>query len=248
MIKIGIVDDERPNVINLELLIKKYIPNTNIRWLETDSTMVSGRLTKDPIDLLFLDIQMPKISGFDLLQQIEPRNFEVVFVTAYSEYALRAIKLAALDYLLKPIDLRELRQSFHRYYSIGKLEKMQRINYFLYQWQNADRDSKIALPEKEGTIYQEIQDIIYCQAFNNYTKFYFVNRQPVLVANTLKEYENLLAQNGFIRIHKSYLVNVHHVTELNSHDPSLIIHGQIKLPIALARRKEVRMQMQKFVK
>ena len=245
-IKAIIIDDE-PKAIDV---LKRYCEQTDfIDLLATfrDPVKALSFLQDEAVALLFLDINMPLLSGMELLNVLKVKP-KIIFTTAYSEYALDSYDHDALDYLLKPIDLRELRQSFHRYYSIGKLEKMQRINYFLYQWQNADRDSKIALPEKEGTIYQEIQDIIYCQAFNNYTKFYFVNRQPVLVANTLKEYENLLAQNGFIRIHQSYLVNVHHVTELNSHDPSLIIHGQIKLPIALARRKEVRMQMQKFVK
>ncbi|MCG9881306.1 MAG: LytTR family DNA-binding domain-containing protein [Bacteroidia bacterium] len=166
-------------------------------------------------DLVMLDIEMPFKNGFDLLAEQPNRTFDVIFTTAYDSYAIKAIKFSAMDYLLKPIDSEEL-----KYAIIRTLEKRQRIQHqpqmqitnLLENLKTINNNNfKLSLQTSEGSIYVPIDEIIRCESNANYTRFYFANEKPTIVSKTLKEFDELLTDYGFCRVHHSYLINLKYI-------------------------------------
>jgi two-component system LytT family response regulator len=164
-------------------------------------------------DVIFLDIQMQKETGFDLLKKIGEINFEIVFVTAYSEFAIDAIKFSAIDYLLKPIDINDLKAAVEK---LGKktTDKLisQKVDILMQNFRSENAENyRLAISDSDGITFVNINEIIYCEGSSNYTNFYLQNGKKHIVAKTLKEYEELLSNYNFFRIHNSYLVNLKEV-------------------------------------
>ena len=162
-------------------------------------------------DVVFLDIQLQRETGFDLLTRLKEINFEVIFTTAYSEYAIKAFKFSAIDYLLKPIDIEELKKA------VSKVEKRvsnsmaSRLTQLVQNLKQGSAENyKIALPTMEGLVFVNIKDILYCEASSNYTQI-FTTEEKYLVSKTLKEYDELLSDHNFFRIHNSYLININSI-------------------------------------
>lgn len=213
MLKVLIVDDENKSRESLKMIIEEFCANVEVVGL---ASSVKEALTevelKNP-DVVFLDIRMNKETGFDFLSKCKKINFEVVFTTAYSEYAIDAIKFSALDYLLKPINVNQLKEA------VAKAEK--RIaqdtfkDKFEYLLQNFKVDSsenyKLVLPTIEGLIFLSFKDVIYCEASSNYTCFHLKDGKKFTVSKTLKEYDELLTSYNFFRIHHSYLINLREI-------------------------------------
>ncbi|RCR67742.1 LytR/AlgR family response regulator transcription factor [Larkinella punicea] len=213
MIKAIVVDDEADGRAAIAMALARYCPEVFIaESCETPEAGVRAIHAHKP-DLVFLDIQMPRMSGFDVLQKLSPITFEVVFVSAYDRYAIQAIKFSALDYLLKPLDVDELIQA------VRKVEERLRLknNPFGYQsvLHNLQfRDGKIkrlAVPALDGISFFDTDSIIFCRADGSYTTLYMRNKQQVVVAKKLKDFETLLAESDFCRVHHSALINVRHV-------------------------------------
>lgn len=213
MIRTILIDDETDSRETLKIAIEKYCPEVVIQQLcETPEQGLEAIKHTKP-DLVFLDVQMPHMSGFDLLQRAAPINFEVIFVTAHDQYAIKAIKFSALDYLLKPVDVDELlhgvrkvkerlhhESSSHRYQSV--------LNNI--QYKNRDIE-KLAVPTLEGIDFFNTDDIIYCKAEGNYTVLFLRNKQREMICRNLKDCENLLVEPRFCRVHHSALVNMQHI-------------------------------------
>ena len=163
--------------------------------------------------LVFLDVQMPHMSGFDLLQHLDTINFSVIFVTAFDKYAIKAIKFSALDYLLKPIDIDDLQKAIRRFKEIKTPDHTanQLRNMFKNVTHQDGAFEKLAVPTLQGLEFLKVGDIIFCEADGNYTMVHLRDKQQLLVSKTLKEFENLLEESGFCRIHHSYLVNLAHI-------------------------------------
>lgn len=162
-------------------------------------------------DLVFLDIEMPSKNGFDLLREIQDRTFEVIFTTAFNQYAIQAIKLNALDYLLKPIDFDELKQTLQN--AVLKIKQKQssatQIEHLLHNLKTINHtEHKLTLPCAEGVLFVSINQIVRCESDANYTRFYIKDEKPILVCKTMREYEELLADYNFCRIHNSHLINL----------------------------------------
>lgn len=240
MIKALIIDDEPSAVNTLTLMLHHYAPE--IAELKSTNDPHEGlQLIKTwQPSLVFLDIQMPFINGLDLLKQLPRINFSIVFTTAHDQYAIEAIRFSALDYLLKPIDADELRQAIDRFIAKDSLSANQALyNNFLHNISTPDKkDFKLALATTEGLFFYSPDEIIRIEGENNYTRFFFTSKKMVIISRTLKEYEEILSGYGFIRVHKSYIINKKHIVNY-THDGFLIMTDQSKVEISRRRKKEV---------
>ena len=209
-LKTIIVEDEQTSREILKNYLNKYCPTVEVvgEAKNIDEGLVLIR--NNDLDLVFLDVEMPYGSGFDLLDKLGKTDFEVVFVTAYNQYAIEALNKHASYYLLKPISIDELIKAVD-YVTELKNKEDALQNSVLTPKINVT-NKKITIPTQDGFEVIEMQDIIYCKADDNYTELYLKDNYKKLVSKTLKYFENLLKENGFARIHKSYLVNVSYIS------------------------------------
>lgn len=207
-----LVDDEPLNLEGLEKMIKRYCPELTVTGKAESAQQALDMIRAQSPQIVFLDIQMPKENAFDLLDKLMPVDFEIIFVTAFDNYALKAFRYSALDYLLKPVDMDELRTAVQKA-KTKLLEKdvNLRLSGFLEQIKDKSGQSRIALKTKEGLIFYPVKDILYCTAERAYTRFTFTNGKQLLVTGNLKEFEGLLPDDNFCRVHDSYLINLDHV-------------------------------------
>jgi two-component system, LytTR family, response regulator len=238
-----LIDDEASNRENLQGLLKKYCPEVVV-LAEAESIEQGVSIIKQyQPDLVFLDIRLHGGSGFDLLQQLDEIHFEIVFITAYDKYGIQAVKFAALDYLLKPVDIEELKTAVAKAHArIGQKKKNERLGYLLEHLSHKpDQPAKIALPLLNETMYVSVADIIRCEASNTYTNFFLASGEKLLVSQTLKEYDRLLTRHGFIRTHQSHLVNTTYVRSWLKEDGGvLLLRDQSKIPVSKLNRQKVK--------
>lgn len=242
MIKAIIVDDEKHNIENLTTLIEKHCPDVMIAGCaETISEGITLIDSKKP-HVVFLDIQMGASTGFDLLKDITDRNFEVIFVTAYDKYGIQAVKFAALDYILKPIDTNELISAIDKVKE--KLEVKQtnpQLDFLVDYLKQNGKPAKIALPQQQEVRYVWVADIVRCEAQNTYTWFFLSNNDKILVSKPLKEYDELLAPHNFIRCHQTHLVNPAFVKSFLKEDGgSLLLQNGLKIPVSKQKKDYVK--------
>lgn len=236
-----IIDDESTAVQTLSLMIEHYIPEIKTIKAVTDPYEGLLLLQSYAPQLLFIDIQMPLMSGFELLKKVPKINFSVIFTTAHDEYAIDAIRFSALDYLLKPIDTDELQSAFKRF-----LEKQNNntgaetlYSNFMYNLNvKNSKDFKLALPTLQGTFFYKPEDIIRLQGEGSYTKFFFADKTSLLTTYTIKTYEDILFNYGFIRVHKSHLVNKAHIVNYLA-DGMLTMTDASKVEISRRRKEDV---------
>ena len=213
MIQALIIDDEADGRDTLKMAIEKYCPEISIQGIYASPEEGKAAIRSIKPDLVFLDVQMPHMSGFDLLQQLSPLSFEVIFVTAHDQYAIKAIRFSALDYLLKPVDIDDL------IHAVKKAEDRLQHKSSGFQYQSvlnniqfrAGKIEKLAVPSFEGIDFFNTDDIIYCQADGNYTTLFLKNKQTQLISRNLKDFESLLVESGFCRVHHSSLINMKHI-------------------------------------
>jgi two-component system LytT family response regulator len=241
MIKALIIDDEPSAVKTLTLMLQHYVPE--VTELKSTNDPHDGlRLLKEwKPGLLFLDVQMPLMNGFELLKQLPEINFNIIFTTAFDKYAVEAIRFSAVDYLMKPIDGDELKEAVKRY--LAKMEasfnNKPLYNNFLHNIHAGSLEGfKLALPTIQGTFFYKPGEIIRLEGEGNYTKFFFEGGKTLLTSKTMKEYEEILENHGFIRVHKSYIINKTHVINLTN-DGMLVLSDQARVEISRRRREEV---------
>lgn len=236
-----IVDDEKNARDFLQKLLTRYFSN-KIIVLETCESVGSAVLAikKHKPEIVFLDIQMPNENGFELFKYFEKIDFELVFTTAYKDYAIDAIKHSALDYLLKPINYIDLLTTMKRFEETKESKHHQERISMLLENINSDNTSftKIALPTQSGYELIKLNNIIYCQSESNYCRVFLVDGVEILVAKTLKYIEELLSSELFIRIHKSFLVNLNFVIKYHKGDElKITLTNKKQLPVSV-RKKE----------
>lgn len=208
--KAVIIDDEQDSRTILANYLKKYCPDITLCGFGQSVETGLQEIEKHNPDIVFLDIEMPYGNGFDLLDRVGDITFETVFVTAYDNYAIQALNQSAAYYLLKPIDIDELIKA------VEKIKKEQQADSYIQHARvlaenKRGATQKIMLPTLEGFEIVNIATILYCEAADNFTKFYFEQNQPLLICRTLKYFEDVLQDHGFIRTHRSYLINPSHV-------------------------------------
>jgi two-component system LytT family response regulator len=220
MIKTILVDDDDSNLKTLIGLLKQYCKNVQI--LATSKTIREAEIAiiKHNPELVFLDVEMQNETGFDLFTLFPTPNFEVIFTTAHEQYALKAIKSSCLEYLLKPIDYRELVGSVEKFENSKQLTKSQnRIETLIENTQNKEKTlSKIAIPSADGYTFLNTSEIQFCEADMNYTKVVTNNGESFLSTKNLKEFEELLSPLNFFRCHKSWLINLNFVKKYSRTD------------------------------
>ncbi|HEX7844484.1 MAG TPA: LytTR family DNA-binding domain-containing protein [Chitinophagaceae bacterium] len=238
MIKAMIVDDEQASIDLLQWLIGQYCPDvTAIKTARGVQEAIPVIHSFQP-DLLFLDIQMPHQSGFDLLTTIDNWNFEVVFTTAYNEFAIQAIRFSALDYLLKPVDESELKKTIERFKAKRIYAPAGQILFrnFIQNISQINKSKfKLALADASEVKYVELDEIIRLQAESNYTNIFLKNNKSFFSAKTLKEYDEMLQGHHFLRVHKSHLVNPAHI---ETYDKSGFLNMSDGSKVEVARRKK----------
>ena len=213
MLKTVIIDDDYVSRVILKEMLLKFLDNIEI--LGEASTVAEGvkLIEETNPDLVLLDISMPDGNGFDLLDKLKSINFKLIFITAYSEYAVRAFKYAAFDYIIKPIIVEDLIRSIMRIPQIPKIDNKSDVKVLKENLLSNEESAQntVALPESNGFAIINIEQIIRCEGKRNYTRIIFKDLPEKIVCRTLLEFENVLAPLGFIRIHRSHLVNIMNV-------------------------------------
>ncbi len=244
MMKVVLIDDERPFRDGLRHLIELYCPQLEILG-EADGVAAGKALiaAKQP-SLVFLDVQMQDGTGLDLLRQLGERSFEVIFTTAFDRFALEAIKLSALDYLLKPIDPEELMRAVEKAEANldkqRKEEKWTQMEAVFQNFLQPQGPKKLVLKDAENIYMVEVPDIVRCEAAGSYTRFYLVDGKEILVSNNLREYENLLKPHHFYRPHHSHLFNLHQLDRFEkSQGGFLVMKDGSKVPVSVRRKDQI---------
>lgn len=236
MIKALIIDDEESTVNVLQLLLKQYVPEIDEIYTAVGAERGIEKIKEVQPQLLFLDIEMPFMTGFELLEQFPQHNFEVIFVTAYDHYAIKAIRYSALDYLLKPIDAEELKQAVHRFINTSHINNTRPLYENLLYNLNQPKTSeyRLAISTTEGTSFYNAGEIIRAEALGNYTRFYLKEKKPVVTSRTLKEYEDLLTDHHFLRVHRTHLVNPRYIESYTKDHELKMCDGSV---VQVSRRK-----------
>ncbi|WP_029279855.1 LytR/AlgR family response regulator transcription factor [Pedobacter borealis] len=243
MIRAVIIDDEKNNIENMVSLLQKYeLPVTIVGSATNADDAISTIVATNP-DLLFLDIQMPEKNGFDVLKALPHYQFEVIFVTAFDQYGIQAVKFSAIDYLLKPVNPEELKAS------ITKVETKlnQRKQNFqlenlmeLIKNKDAKKDHKLALASTKEIRFVHTDEIIRCESSNAYTQFYLTDGKNIMVSKPIFEYEEMLSNYDFIRCHQSHLVNSKFIKSLVKEDSGyLLLNDDTRIPISRGKKENV---------
>ena len=240
MLKAMIIDDEVRASDALRLMMEKFIPQVSTITVCNDARQAPEMLRMSDPDLLFLDIKMPHLSGFELIQRLPNRNFKIIFTTAFDEFAIRAIRFSAFDYLLKPIDVEELIASVNRFLLSQKELPADNslLSNMLHNINSTSNQFRLAVHSKEGVHFLDPSHIIYCEALSNYTRFFTDDGKQLLASKTLGDYEDLLMPYGFIRCHKSSLVNKKFVSYVD-HDGFIVLKNAGRLEVSKRRKAEV---------
>jgi len=235
-----LIDDEQHNLDNLGALLRAYCPEVDVVGTALNATGGKEQLLNLKPDLLFLDIQMPGTSGFDLLRSLGNLDLEVIFVTAYDGYAIQAMRFSAVDYLLKPVDIAELQAAVERAIKQRKLKVQNaQLENLIHLLQHSPQraDHRIALATLGETRFVKTAEIIRCESSNNYTTFYLIGGSSLIVSRPIYEFEDLLRDYGFIRCHQSHLVNRAFVKSLKKDGgDSLIMDDGKVVPISRSRK------------
>ena len=233
-----LVDDE-PDCVNLlKFELQQHCPQIEIVGTFSSSTKALNEIDLLYPDLVFLDIEIPVMNGFELLEKLMPINFNIIFVTAYNQFAIKAFRFSALDYLVKPFDINDLVEA------VAKAEKQQQPS--TTQLEKLQREikgaaiTKIAIPGQNGVTFIEINDIVFAEASSNYTKLVLLNKQQHIISKTLKDVQDVLEQQHFLRIHRQYIINLNHVKQFFRGDNMYVVmdNGE-NIPVARSQKDKL---------
>ncbi|WP_203294060.1 LytR/AlgR family response regulator transcription factor [Luteirhabdus pelagi] len=240
MIQCVIIDDEKNAIEALALELSNY-EIVSIENTFTSSKQALDFVLSHPVDVVFLDIEMPEINGMEFAEKIKPLGSLVIFTTAYSEYAVEAIKKGAFDYLLKPIDTEDLEQCINKI-----IEKQNALNIekrlndaFTKLNSNTEIPSKIKIPTEGKLHYVRPQEILYCKADGSYTHFFTVDETPLMVSQRLKKVSAWLPDQIFYRVHNSYIVNIEKIKEFNRNENYILLEDGTSIPVSRQRKGDL---------
>ena len=252
MIKTILVDDEPRGLSTLKTLLNEYCPELKIVAECSEAESAKEKIELLAPQLAFLDISLPGKNSFDLLAELGQIDFEIIFVTAHNEYTLQAFHYSAVDYLMKPIDEDLLADAVRR--AVKRItvntinNNVSTLLHNLHKTQSP-QEMKLCIPSLKGFQVVELKDILYCEASSSYTNFHFANKHTICTAKSIHEYEELLADAGFVRIHKSYLINLLHVKEyIKGEGGSVILTGGNEIEVSRRKKDIFLTQMKEFYK
>ncbi len=238
MISAVIIDDEAKGRLALREKLLSYCPQIKVIAEAANGQEALMLIQHHKPQLIFLDIEMPKMNGFEMLNELPEKNFHIIFTTAYDQYAIKAIKYAAFDYLLKPIDIVELQTAVSKITAAENNQTKKQVELLQQNMQHPKKQlNKLAVPTLQGLLFFDINDIIHLEANSNYTYIYLINKTKITASKTLKEFEELLPEDIFFRTHNSHLINLNYIKRYIKGDG-----GQIELQngayIDVSRRKK----------
>lgn len=243
MIKAIVVDDEPYCCETLAILLKEYCPEVEITGVYNNGKDALTPIREQAPDLIFLDVEMPQMNGFEMLEQLSPVNFEIIFTTSYDQYALKAIRFSAIDYLLKPVDQDELVKAVQKVVQRSQKPIAQQVEILMQKLKYPAKPiSKIALPTMDGLQMIPIDTVISCEADSNYTIILLKNQKKIIVSCTLKEIEEILTDHSFARVHRSYLVNLNEVDKYVKGEGGYVIMSDGSMIDVSRSRKELLMK------
>ena len=240
MISAIIIDDENSAIETLQLTLQRYCPDVNC--IGTANNIANGKslIASLSPDLIFLDINMPGGTGIDLLESMDDRECDVIFTTAYSNYAIQAIRLAAIDYLLKPIDHEELVKAIQRFKERQSTPNKVDLKELQHILRNHQQAGKIGIPTAEGIEFINTAEILYCESARNYTIIHSESGEKFVASKTLGDLEQLLVSPNFFRVHKSYLINTDHVKKyIKGRGGSVIMNNDAEIEVARNRKSDL---------
>ncbi len=234
-----IVEDEETSREILKNYLSKYCPNVEILGEAANINEALELIRKQPLDLVFLDVEMPYGNAFDLLEKVGDRTFETIFVTAYNHYAIDALNAHASYYLMKPISIDELIKAVDYVVEIKTKEDALQ-DQVLVPKTTQKVDGKITIPQQDGFEVLNTADILFCKADDNYTEIYLNTNKKKVVSKTLKYFEDVLKDSNFARIHKSYLVNVNEIVKyIKGKGGSVILTNGQEVMVSANRKAEL---------
>jgi two-component system LytT family response regulator len=239
MIRSIIVDDELKSRESLRILVEDFCEGVEVKALCRNSAEATKAINQFNPDVVFLDIRLQRETGFDLLTRLKDFDFEVIFTTAYSEFAIKAFKLSAIDYLLKPVDIAELKKA------LAKVDKRlgnniaERLRQLMHNLRTGSFENyKLALPTADGLVFVKVNHILYCEASSNYTEVVMEDNKKYVVNYTLKEYEEMLGGLNFFRIHHSYLININGVKKYKGDGNRVIMTNDKSLDVSKKKKED----------
>ncbi|MES1220106.1 MAG: response regulator [Bacteroidota bacterium] len=238
--KAMIIDDEPDGIRTLKKMLQLNCPEVDIAATCTDAGSAKQKMEELQPDLIFLDIQMPGKSGLDMLAELPEKNFEVIFVTAHNEYVLQALQFSAVDYLMKPVDEDRLVEAVQRVKKrLRKDKPAEQTETFIHNMNKvaSPAEMRLCLPTLKGFTILKLEEIVYCEAQRSYTVFRLLNNKSITISKPLFDYDNLLAGTVFLRIHKSFLINMMHVKEYIRGEGGTVIMTN-GMEIEVSRRKK----------
>jgi two-component system, LytTR family, response regulator len=240
MLSAIIIDDESGSRNTLQQKLVNYCPAVHVIALCENGEEGIKQIEEKKPDIVFLDVEMPRMNGFTMLQQLRYRSFELIFITAYDHYAINAIKCSALDYLVKPVEIEELKTAVNKAtQKRSEANANKPLEALLHNLINKKKEQhRIALPSMEGLQFVETGDIIYVEAESNYSIFYLPNKK-ITVTKTLKDFEELLPASSFIRIHHSYIININCVQKyIKGEGGQVLMNNGIMLDVSRRKKQE----------
>ena len=232
MIRVILVDDEPQSSKALDIKLRELADDIEVVGIFTHPDKAVSAIKKIKPDLVFLDIEMPGMNGFQLLEKLEQFDFEVIFVTAYNEYMLNALHVSALDYLLKPVEAEELSNTFN--------EKKEQIELLSETLRDQNTPKRLAVATLQGVTFLKIKEIVRVEALSNYSTFHLVNKQKIMVSKTLKDFESLLTQQNFFRVNRSCIVNTDYIIKYKNEDGGVLeLHDGTEIGVGPHRKNEL---------
>ncbi len=250
MLNVVIIDDEPDAVKFIQGIIEEYCPNLAIAGTANSARDGVSVITQKKPDLVFLDVQMPHGSGFDLLSSFTEKSFDVIFITAFNHYAIQAIKFSAVDYILKPVNISEFIEAVNKVEQKRASREYHNIDYSnLLENLKTPVPSKLAIPTNDGIEYLNTSEIIRIEADRSYSWFFLTDKKKYLVSRNLKEYQELLQDLNFFRTHNSHLINMIYVKKFIRHEGGYIeMTDGSTVPISRGKRDLFLLQMAKISK
>jgi two-component system LytT family response regulator len=239
-LRVIVVDDEADGIATLSKLLRSNCPEVEIVAACNSAEIAARQIEALEPDVVFLDIQMPGKSGIEMLADMQERKFEIIFVTAHSEYMLQALQFSAADYLLKPVDEDRLIEAVSRVKErLEQKGEPNSVDVLLHNLQKTNRqqEMKLCVPTLKGFSVLKLEEIVVCEAEKNYTIFHLQNKKTIMVSRTLLEYEKILQNTSFFRVHKTFMINLEHVVEYQRGEGGLVVMDN-GMEVEVSRRKK----------